>query len=124
MLRFEDGYYPPETFPSEAKTSRELDCVEMDSSLPFYAASVQMANGNIRWLFLSGPSALARAHEGLADGYTALAVYQLEPDFEDGIELRVARVLEWVCGVRVAISGKVPHDAYRIVGEVLIPTEQ
>ena len=82
-----------------------------------------MEDGNIRWLLLSGPSALARAHEGLAEGARALAVYQLEPNFEDGIELRVRRVAEWDAFVRVVTDEQSPHDAYRIAGEVLIPVD-
>ena len=89
MFHFLKSYALPDTFPSNAKDRRDLECVEMGQELPFFAASVQLADGEIRWLLLAGPSALARAHEGLANGFKALAVYQLLPSFEDGIELSV-----------------------------------
>ena len=123
MLRFKKSYFAPDTFPSKENRRRDLECVEMDSELPFYAASVQVEDGNIRWLLLAGPSALARAHEGLPSKFKALAVYQLEPNFEDGVELRVGKVAEWDALVRVLADGQSPHDAYRIAGEVLIHTE-
>ena len=123
MFHFLKSYALPDTFPSNAKDRRDLECVEMGQELPFFAASVQLADGEIRWLLLAGPSALARAHEGLANGFKALAVYQLQPSFEDGIELSVGRVAEWDAFVRVVINEQLPHDAYRIAGEVLIPAE-
>ena len=123
MLHFYKSYAVPDTFPSNAKGRRDLECVEMGQALPFFAASVEMADGEIRWLLLAGPSALARAHEGLTEGARALAVYQLEPNFEDGIELRVRRVAEWDAFVRVVTDEQSPHDAYRIAGEVLIPVD-
>jgi hypothetical protein len=95
----------------------------MGQKLPFFAASVQLEDGNIRWMLLAGPSALARAHQGLAKGHKALAVYQLEPNFEDGIELRVGRVAEWDAIVRIAIDERKPIDKYRIVSDVLIPIQ-
>ena len=121
MFHFLKSYALPDTFPSNAKDRRDLECVEMGQELPFFAASVQLADGEIRWLLLAGPSALARAHEGLADGATALAVYQIEPSFEDGIELRVRRVAAWDSVVRVVIDDQSPQVAYRITG--LIPVD-
>lgn len=123
MFHFLKSYAAPDTFPSNAKDRRDLECVEVGQALPLFAASVQLGDGEIRWLILAGPSALARAHEGLAEGVRAVAVYQIEPDFEDGIELRVRRVAEWDAFVRVVTDEQSPHDAYRIAGEVLIPTE-
>lgn len=123
MFHFLKSYALPDTFPSKAKDRRDLECVEMGEELPFYAASVQLEDGNIRWLLLAGPSALARAHEGLVNGFKALAVYQLEPDFEDGIELRVGRVAEWDAVVRIVTDEQSLQDVYRIAGEVLIPNE-
>ena len=121
MFHFLKSYALPDTFPSNAKDRRDLECVEMGQELPFFAASVQLADGEIRWLLLAGPSALARAHEGLADGATALAAYQIEPSFEDGIELRVRRVAAWDSVVRVVIDDQSPQVAYRITG--LIPVD-
>ena len=122
MFHFLKSYALPDTFPSNAKDRRDLECVEMGQELPFFAASVQLADGEIRWLLLAGPSALARAHEGLADGATALAVYQIEPSFEDGIELRVRRVAAWDSVVRVVIDDQSPQVAYRTTG--LIPVDR
>ena len=122
MFHFLKSYALPDTFPSNAKGRRDLECVEMGQELPFFAASVQLADGEIRWLLLAGPSALARAHEGLADGVTALAVYQIEPNFEDGIELRVRRVAAWDSVVRVVIDDQSPQIAYRTTG--MIPVDR
>ena len=121
MFHFFKSYAVPNTFPSNATNQRDLECVEMGQAPPFFAASVEMEDGEIRWLLLAGPSALARAHEGLADGATALAVYQIEPSFEDGIELRVRRVAAWDSVVRVVIDDQSPQVAYRITG--LIPVD-
>ena len=122
MFQFLKSYATPETFPTDAKVRRDLECVELDRALPFFAASVESEGGEIRWLLLAGPSALARAHEGLADGVTALAVYQIEPSFEDGIELRVRRVAAWDSVVRVVIDDQSPQVAYRTTG--LIPVDR
>ena len=123
MFHFLKSYAPAETFPSKAKDRQDLECVEMASELPFYAASVQLEDGSVRWLMLAGPRALARAHEGLADGAKALAIYQLKFDFEDGIELGVKRVTEWDSFVRIVTDEHSPIDTYHIVGKVLSPIE-
>ena len=121
MLRFKKNYFSPNTFVSKSENQRDVEYVEMNSELPFYAASVQLEDGTIRWLMLAGPRALARVHEGLADGIKALAVYQLKFDFEDGMELDVKRVTEWDAFVRIVTDEHSPGEAYCIVGKLLSP---
>ena len=59
MLRFEKSYFAPNTFDSKADSQDEYECVEMDSRLPLFAASVQLEDGSIRWLLVAGPGVLA-----------------------------------------------------------------
>ena len=123
MLSFKKNYFSPNTFVSKANNPRDLEYVEMASELPFYAASVQLEDGSVRWLLLAGPRALARAHEGLADGIEALAVYQLKPNFKDGMDLVVKRVTEWDGFVRIVTDEHSFGEAYCVVGKVLSPIE-
>ena len=123
MLRFEKSYFAPNTFDSKADSQDEYECVEMDSRLPLFAASVQLEDGSIRWLLVARPDLLALAHRNLAKGIKALAVYQLNPDFEDGIELGIGRVTGWDFLITIAIEEQSASDAYRLTSKRLISFE-
>ncbi len=123
MLRVDESYFAPNTFDSKADGQDEYECVEMDSRLPLFAASVQLEDGSIRWLLLTGPGVLVMAHRRLAKGIKALAVYQLMPDFEDGIELGIGRVTRWDVLITITIEEQSDAYAYRLTTKRLIPIE-
>lgn len=123
MFHFLKSCAPSDTFPSESKDRRELEFVEMGEQLPFYAVSVQLENRTIRWLLIAGPSALARVHKGVMNGFEALALYQLDPDFKNGIDLDVKRVNEWDAVVRITTDNHSSCDYYPLGEEVLMPYE-
>ena len=122
MFQFLKSYPPSDTFPSESEDRRDLEFVEMGEQVPFYAASVQL-DETVRWLLIAGPRVLASVHHGVMNGFKALALYQLDPDFKDGIELNVRRVNQWDAVVRIIFENHSRGNEFTLGGEVLMPYE-